>query len=227
MDPHFTARGDADGALTPRVCKLVLIDNCCVMRDGLCALIEQQPDLRVVGQAATTVLVAPLDVTPDVIVTEVDLPDTGHGEVISGLRRLFPHTPILVLTLVDHPAEVHSVLAAGAEGYLLKTATTPDLLSAIRALAGGGTYLQPSLRLGLERWHVLRNAALELTPKEADVLRLVARGHTNAEVAQLHGVSRRTVETHRGRIYQKLGLRTRAELFQYALDSGLLERHAP
>jgi DNA-binding NarL/FixJ family response regulator len=230
MGLHSATRGDADGVPTrspsPRICKLVLVDKCSVMREGLCALIEQQPDLRVVAQAATVVGVEPLDVTPDVIVTDVDLPDARYGEVINGLGRRFPLVPILALTLVDHPAKVRSVLAAGAGGYLLKTAATPDLLEGIRALAGGGTYLQPSVRVELERWHLLRNSAVELTPKEEHVLRLVARGHTNAEVARLQGVSRRTVETHRGRIYQKLGLRTRAELFEFALDNGLVDRDA-
>jgi two-component system response regulator NreC len=204
--------------------KVMLVDNRTVVREGLCALIEQEPDLVVVAQAATVGDAGALGITPDVIVTEIELADTPQGEVIDGLGGLFPRTPILVLTLVGQPAQVQSVLAAGAAGYLLKTAATADLLGGIRALAAGETYVQPSLRLELEQRHRRRDTALELTPKEQRVLRWLAFGHTNAEVARLLGVSLRTVETHRGRVYQKLGMRTRAELFQYAWNAGLLDR---
>ena len=222
MEPPFAVSGDAERVPTPRPLNVMLVDNYTVMREGVSALIGQQPDIVVVAQAATIRGAGRFDVTPDVIVAEIDLPDARHADVISGLRRLFPESPILVLTLVDDPAKVQSVLAAGADGYLLKTAAVPDLLNGIRTLAGGETYLQASLRRKLERWDRLRDAKLELTPKEEQVLRLIARGYTNAEVANLRGISRRTVETYKSRIYQKLGLRTRADLFQYAWDRGLL-----
>jgi two-component system response regulator NreC len=202
----------------------MLVDHGTLVRAALAALIEQQPDLVVVAQASTIGDAGTFHGTPDVIVTDIDLPDARHRDVISGLRGVFPQSPILVLTFVGHPAKVQSVLAAGANGYLLKTAATPDLLSAIRALAAGEIYVQPSLDREVERWRRSRDTTLELTPKEEQVLRLLAVGHTNDEVAALLGVSRRTVETHRGRINEKLGLRTRAEVFRYAWDVGLLER---
>jgi DNA-binding NarL/FixJ family response regulator len=202
----------------------MLVDHGTLVRAALAALIEQQPDLVVVAQASTIGDAGTFHGTPDVIVTDIDMPDARHRDVISGLREAFPQSPILVLTFVGHPAKVQSVLAAGANGYLLKTAATPDLLSAIRALAAGEIYVQPSLDREVERWRRSRDTTLELTPKEEQVLRLLAVGHTNDEVAALLGVSRRTVETHRGRINEKLGLRTRAEVFRYAWDVGLLER---
>lgn len=202
----------------------MLVDNGTVVREGLRALIEQQPDISVVAQASTVQGAGTFDVTPDVVVTDIELPDARHADVISGLRGAFPQSPILVLTFVGHPARVQSALAAGANGYLLKTAATPDLLSGIRAVAGGEAYLPPSLRLELERWHRSRDATLQLSAKEEQVLRLLAVGHTNSEVAGLLEVSRRTVETHRSRITEKLGLRTRVELFRYVWDVGLLER---
>jgi DNA-binding NarL/FixJ family response regulator len=222
MKPPIAVSGDAEHGAIPRPLSVMLVDQYTVMREGLSVLIEQQPDIVVVAQASTVTGAASFDVTPDVIVAEVDLPDARHAEVISGLHGHFPDSRILVLTVVDDPAKVQSVVAAGADGYLLKTAAAHDLLDGIRALARGETYLQSSSRPELERWGWLRDATLQLTPAEVYVLRLIARGYTNAEVANLQGISPRTVETHRSRIYQKLGLRTRAELFQYAWDTGLL-----
>ena len=201
----------------------MFVDDRTVVRQGICALIEQQPDLVVVAQAASVREAGAVGVTPDVIVTEVDLPDARHGDVISGLRKFFPETSILVLTRVDHPAKIQSALAAGANGYLLKTASASDLLNGIRLIAAGDTYLQPSLGVALARWHRPRDSNLGLSPKEERTLGLIALGHTNAEVAVLTGVSLRTVEAHRARIHQKLGRRTRAELVQYAREVGLVE----
>lgn len=215
MEPPIATSRDAP-------LSVMLVDNDTVMREGLSVLIEQQPDLVVVAQAATVRGAGGFEVTPDVIVSEVDLPDAHHADAIRGLQRHFPVSPILALTSVDDPAKVQSVLAAGADGYLLKTAAASDLFNGIRALACGETYLQSSSRLDLERWDWPRDASLHLTPAEAEVLRLIARGYTNTEVANVRAVSTRTVETHRSRICQKLGLRTRAELFQYAWDNGLL-----
>jgi two-component system response regulator NreC len=201
--------------------KVLLVDNRVLVREGICALIAGQPDFAVVAQVASVASAKGLDITPDLIVTEIDLPDAQQVDVISALRASFPQSAILVLTLVDHPAKVQSVLAAGADGYLLKTAATYDLLTGIRALAAGNTYLQPSLGVELARWHRFRDAS-GLSPTEERVLRLLALGHTNAQVAHLCEVSLRTVETHRARIHQKLGRRTRAELVQYAREVGLV-----
>ena len=201
---------------------VMLVDGRDVVREGLHTLIDQQPDLVVVSQVAAVHDAGRLGETPDVIVTDIDLPDAKHRDVITGLRRFFQQSPILVFTAIDHPATVQSVLDAGAEGYLLETATPSDLLTGIRAVARGETYLQPELGVELARWHRPRELTPELSPKEVDVLRLLALGHTNAEIANLSGVSLRTVETHRARIQRKLGRRTRADLVQYAREVGLV-----
>jgi two-component system response regulator NreC len=223
--PPVTAVDDGGDAVS--ICQAVevmLVDHRNVVREGLCALIDQQPDLVVVAQAASVDDAGRLDVRPDVIVADIDLPDARPDDVISGLRALFPRSPILVLTLVSQPATVQSVLAAGADGYLLqKTAATTELLTGIRALAGGESFLQPSLGVELAHWYRTRDSALGLSTKEQEVLRLVALGHTHREVARHCGVSLRTVETHRARIHQKLGRRTRAELVRYAREVGLID----
>ena len=129
------------------------------------------------------------------------------------------------LTAVDDLDTVQQALAAGADGYVLKSASTLDLFAGIRTVARGGVYLQPSIGVAFASRPPERAAQSSiggLTPKETDVLRYLALGHTNAEVAKLLGASLRTIETHRAHIHQKLDLHTRAELVRYALDGGLL-----
>ena len=147
---HVTALGSEQGQVMTVVArppsslgtvKVLLIDPCVVMREGLCALIARQPDLVVVAQADGVRGAAGLDLTPDVIVTDVDLPDREQREAISGLRSLFPHSAILVLSMDEQPATVDAALAAGARGYVLKTASSPELFRGIRALAAGQTYI--------------------------------------------------------------------------------------
>jgi two-component system response regulator NreC len=224
-DVESAGSGDAEPAPVRRQSEdpvnVLLVDNRELVREGIRALIDGQPDFEVVAQVASLGSARTVDVTPELIITEVDLPDAKQADVISGLRETFPQSAILVLTMVDHPAKVQSMLAAGADGYLLKTAATHDLLTGIRALAAGQTYLQPSLGVELARWHRLRDTS-GLSPTEERVLRLLALGHTNSQVARLCEVSLRTVETHRARIHEKLGRRTRAELVEYAHEVGLV-----
>lgn len=206
---------------------LLLVDDCIIVREALRVLLDQQPDLRVLAQAATMRDTAGLSFSPDVIITELELPDARGQEVVRALRSGFRGAAILVLTLVTRPAKVEGVLAAGANGYVLKTASVDDLLRGIRAVAHGETYLQPSLGVALARHdHGGVGADIGADPlsaREASVLRLVALGHTNTEIAGLVGVSRRTVESHRAHIHQKLGDQTRAELVRYAYANGLVD----
>jgi DNA-binding NarL/FixJ family response regulator len=227
--PHNGARtAAADLVGSPRkvTISVFLVDSRTVVREGLCALIDGQPGLTVVGQAGGVGSLGQVTPTPDVVVTEIELADARGPDVIRLLRAALPGSSILVLTLVDSPARVQAVLAAGADGYLLKTSCGAELTAGIRAVAFGTTYLQPSLGVALGRWHSPRDSTVRLTPAEERILGLLALGHTNAEMAHLTGVSVRTVETHRGRILQKLGSRTRAELVQYAWAAGLIDANS-
>jgi two-component system, NarL family, response regulator NreC len=219
----WVGESEPSSCLSSRAVDVLLVDGRAVVREGLCVVIDQEPDLAVVAQAATVRDAGSLDVEPHVIVTDVDLTDAKHGDVISGLREFFRESSILVFTPIGDPAEVQSVLAAGARGYLLETAPTAELLAGIRAVAGGETYLQPSLGVELARLHLPRDAAAGLSPREEQVLRLIALGYTNVEVARLCRVSLRTVESHRAHIQRKLDRRTRAELVEYARESGLID----
>jgi two-component system, NarL family, response regulator NreC len=201
----------------------MVVDPRAVVRAGLRALIDKESDLVVVAQAPSLRDTMTFDVTPDVIVTGIDLPDAERGEVIGRLRELFQSSSILAFTPIGHLADVQSVLAAGAMGYLLESADVTDLLTGIRTVAGGDTYLQPSLSIALAGLHRAGDTTPELTPQEEQVLRFLALGYTNVEVARHCGVSLRTTESHRAQIRRKLGRRTRAELVEYALEVGLIE----
>jgi len=219
--------GAFETSVSDQAVGVMLVDGRAVVREGLRAVIEPQPDLVVVAEAETVRDAGRFDLTPDVIVTDIDLPDAKSGDVIRALRRSFERSPILVFTPIGHPSEVQSVLSAGADGYLLETASTDDLLSGIRAVAGGETYLQPSLSVDLARLHQAREATPELSPMEEQVLRLVALGHTNTEVARLCHVSLRSAESYRAQVQRKLGRRTRAELVAYAREHGLIDLDRP
>jgi two-component system, NarL family, response regulator NreC len=198
--------------------RVVVVDDRAMVREG----IEQQPDLLVVAHSASISSAKELQVKADLIVADIDAPDPLYGDVIVATGRLFPDVRLLALSMVRHPAKVQHALDMGADGYLLKTARAADLLTGIRSLGRGEPYLQPLLGVELARWSQGDGSSFDLSVKEENVLQMLALGNTNPEIAQYLGVSLRTVETHRSRIYHKLGLKTRAELVRYARNVGLL-----
>jgi two-component system response regulator NreC len=225
-DPVTDHRASDSQASGPGI-DVVIVNSRSIMREGLCVLLDGQPDLRVVGQAETIASAESLAVHPHVTVTDVDLPDARDDRVIERLRAIFPESSILVLTLVDDLAKVRSVLAAGADGYLVETAEVSDLFLGIRTVAGRETYLQPSMAVALARWHaghaLVNSLAGSLTHREQQVLRLIALGHTNTEIAGHLDVSLRTIESDRAFIREKAGSQKRAELVRYAREVGLLD----
>jgi len=206
---------------------VLLMDDHVVVREGLRALLERQEDLRVVGEASTVAEAEEAELEPDVIVADLVLPDGKGSDVVRRLRARHPDSAVLVLTMVDNPTDVQLCLAAGARGYLLKESASTELVDAVRRVAGGSEYLQPALGAALARWRdaparVHARAADRLTEREREVLRLIALGHTNAEIAAMLYVSVRTVENHRSSLMRKLGVRTRAELVRQAGEIGLV-----
>jgi two-component system response regulator NreC len=161
------------------------------------------------------------------VVTDLLLPDGAGGQVVVEILRLIPAAAVLVLSAARHPARVQEALDAGAHGYVSRMATPVELLQGLRAAAVGELYLEPSLGVALARWSGSgRRDGLGpsgLSSREEQVLRLVALGHTNLEIARLLGVSLRTVENHRTSLVQKLGRKTWAEWVQLANDSGLIQ----
>ena len=201
--------------------RLLFVDEKHLVRDGLRALVDEQSGFEVVGQAASIETASTLGVQPDVVVTELVLPDASGIEVVNSLRRIFPRAAIFVLTDIEHRSQVEPVVAAGVDGYMLKTAATEEFLSGVRSVAQGVQYVQPSLRSVISRREPAPDERApapfgSLTAKEREVLQYLVLGHTNAEIASLCAVSLRTVEARRARVLHKLGVRTRAELVRVA-----------
>jgi two-component system response regulator NreC len=201
---------------------VMIIDSRVIFRAGLCAVLAPVPDVAVVGQAADADEAARIGGSVDVVVAGIDLSDPARDRRVGALRRIAANGAVLLMAPVGTSATFDGVLSAGADGYLLETAGSIDLVEGIRTVADGGSYLQPTLGVQLARSQPRSEAALPLTSHEEKLLGLLALGHTNAEVARLCDVSLRTVEARRARLRQTLGRHTRAELVEYARETGLV-----
>ncbi|HSZ12597.1 MAG TPA: response regulator transcription factor [Solirubrobacteraceae bacterium] len=203
--------------------RVVLADDQAGMLKGLTQLLEDEPDLDVVGVAGDLMSVTGhvQQRQADVLVLDLSLQGGSSMEAIGQLRERVPDTEIVVLTMEQTPAVAQRALTAGACGYVTKDRADTELAQAIRAAVRGEQYVSPQVSAGLEELHrALTGGAL--TPREVEVLRLIALGHTSVEIARKLHLSPRTVETHRAHIHKKLALATRAQLVGYALRRGLL-----
>lgn len=202
---------------------VVLVDDHAVVRGALKALIEGQEGLGVIGEADTieSAIATVAEKQPGVLVLDVNLPDGLAVDAISELRSRSPETEVVLLTMERDLTLARRALEAGAKGYLFKDSAHLELTEAIRAAAAGEQHLAPAVAAGLESQGNEENPTL--SPRETDVLRLMALGHTNREIGEQLSLSVRTVETHRAHIQQKLGLSSRPELTQYALANGLID----
>jgi two-component system response regulator NreC len=217
--------------------RVLIADDHAVLRAGLRMLIDAQSDMKVVGEAAdgaeTVNRARALEI--DVVLLDLSMPGPPSTVTIERLARLDPSPRVLVLTMHDDPVYLRGALQAGASGYVVKKAADVELLSAIRVVHRGGTFVNLTrpgeAERGQEVRRVLRDSPAAgqprpLSRREAEVLRLLAQGHTNQEAADRLSVSIKTIETHRKRLGDKLGLKSRAELFRFAVESGLLDPNA-
>ena len=204
--------------------RVVIADDHAVVRRGLRQVLDSEDGVEVVAEAANLE-----DARryvrghhPTVLVLDLNLPEGLSLNAIPEIRSEFPDTRIVVLTMQNEPAYARQALSAGALGYVLKEAAESELLEAVRRAAAGDTYLNPRLgaRVAAEP---PPGAPDGLSEREVEVLRMIALGHTNAEIAEQLYLSVRTVETHRAHIQQKLGLGSRSELVRYALDHKLVD----
>ena len=213
--------------------RILLVDDHTVLRAGLKLLLDGQPDMLVAGEAGDgqTALTLAATLHPDVILLDLTMPGLGGLDALPALRKLAPDARILILTMHDDEGYLRQALKMGAVGYVLKKAAESELLSAIRAVVGGEVYVQPTMARCLLDDLIPQSATLQsdqvdvwdlLTEREQEVLRLVALGHTSAEIADLLSLSPKTVDTYRARGMEKLGLRSRAALVQFAIAHGLL-----
>jgi two-component system response regulator NreC len=217
----------ADGAPI----SVVLADDHAVVRSGLRMVLERAPGIHVVSEAgdASAALRTTHGHKPTVLVLDLNMPGEPTSlEAIPRVRDVSPATRIVVLTMQEDPEFARRALRAGAAGYVLKESADEELIEAVRRVAGGETYLTPSLGAALAAApSEPPGPPDDLTEREAEVLRLIALGHTNAEIGRELFLSVRTVESHRAHVQQKLGRSTRAELVRYALDHGLVEPRRP
>ncbi|HZQ04303.1 MAG TPA: response regulator transcription factor [Gaiellaceae bacterium] len=208
--------------------RVLIVDDHAVVRAGLRLLIDAEDDLETVGEAgdARTAIFEARSTAPDVILMDVVMPEQSGLEALPKLLHEHPETKVLILSMQDDPRYVREAFAAGASGYVLKEAADSELVTAIREVAAGGRYVHPELGARLieaDAAAARRAEADPLSDREREVLRLLALGHTNQEIAKRLYISVRTAETHRAHIMQKLRLGSRAELVRYALAEGLLE----
>jgi two-component system response regulator NreC len=211
--------------------RVMLVDDHAIERQGVRSLLDAQSDITVVGEAGDGLEALPLvgQCHPDIVVTETIMPRMNGLELTGQLLRRYPELKVLVLTRNDREDCVLRLVQAGANGYLLKTVDRKELLTAIRAVVRGGRILQPdALEAVLDdylqrvREPSARRFSVELTAREREVLKLIAEGNTNQDIADLLCLSRKTVETHRSNIMDKLDMHKVTDLVKYAIRDGLV-----
>jgi two-component system, NarL family, response regulator NreC len=208
---------------------IVLADDHPIVRQGLRAVLDAEPDYEIVGEASdgleTLAVVERLK--PSILIVDVMMPGLNGLEVTRRVVERFPHTRVMVLSIHADEAHVLEALRYGAAGYALKDVDLADLIRGLREVAAGHRYLSPPLSERAIDAYAKRAAASDsadetLTPREREILQLVAEGHTNAEIGLRLGISPRTVEVHRANLLHKLNLRTPADVIRYAIRRGLL-----
>lgn len=214
--------------------RIFLADDHAVIREGLKMLINAQPDMEVVGEAddGDAALTQVASLRPDVAVIDISMPGTNGVLVTRGLRELCPNVRVIVLTVHRDRVYVRQVMSAGATGYVLKLARPGDFLQAIRTVAGGGIYIHPGVAEVVVETvaDAIRRNSDELdrpalTPREIELLQLMAKGYNNKEISTRMEITVKSVETYKVRVMDKLGFRSRVQVIQFALHQGWL--HVP
>jgi len=212
---------------TPQTIRILLADDHELVRDGIRARLEKTGALEIVGEATNgreaLDLVAALK--PDVVLMDISMPVMNGLEAANEVRRRFPKTSVLVLSIYDNPEYVRGMVQAGARGYILKDISAKEMITAITSVANGGYYF--SSAVGQNLMSVPQAPLVEdpygLTERERQVLTAIARGQPNKEVAKNLGISVRTVESHRLNLREKVGTRNAAQLYKVAQELGLLD----
>jgi DNA-binding NarL/FixJ family response regulator len=209
--------------------RVLIADDHTLFRAGLRALFASEEDIEVVGEAGDgeEAFRKALELRPEVVVMDLMMPNVNGMEATRRLHAELPETKVLVLSMYDDEEHVQRLLASGASGYMLKKATSDELLRALREVVAGGVPLDPSVAAKVVKDYVRRvqgdeEPGAELTPRELEVLKLIAQGGSNQAIAAELGLSRKTVDVHRANLMRKLELHTVTELVKYALRRGLI-----
>ena len=217
---------------------VVIADDHAILRAGLRMLLNAESDIQVVGEAENgeQTLAQVRSVKPDVLLVDVSMPGMSGIEVASEVSKRSPRTRVVFLTMHTEPAYLHSALAAGAAGYVLKRSLDSDLVSAIRDAHSGGTPIDPGVAKHLVEKALSRSGQRKLSARESfsllsqreqSVLKLVAEGYTNADIAARSFISVKSVETYRARLLKKLRIKTRREILRFAIEAGCLNIKDP
>jgi two-component system response regulator NreC len=216
----------------PEKIRILLSDDHTILRTGLRMLIGAAGDLEVIGEAQDGEEAVALTerLAPDVVLMDISMPKMDGIKATAEIKRRMPGVKVLMLTMHENDEYLFRTIQAGGSGYVLKKAADDEVLDAIRHVAAGGAFLRPAVTTKLVQDYLERvnkgeesDSYGKLTEREREILRLIAEGHTNAQIAQMLVISVRTVESHRAHIMEKLGIQTRAELVKYALRKGLLD----
>lgn len=212
--------------------RLVIAEDHAILRDGLCALFRERPDLEVVAEATDgleAVRCAQVH-QPDLMLLDLSMPRSSGLEALAEIKRASPATKVLVLTVHKTEDYVFTALQAGADGYVLKDSSAPELLLAVRSVLAGERYLGPAIASQVISGYLgkegpgLRSAFADLTSREREVLKLIAEGYRNREIGEVLCISPKTVEKHRASLMDKLDLRTVPALTAYAIEKGLVSK---
>jgi DNA-binding NarL/FixJ family response regulator len=211
--------------------RIFLADDHAVLRDGLRALVNAQPDMEVVGEAdnGRAAWLKAKELLPDVVVMDVSMPEMNGAQASKRLKQSCPQVKILALTAHEDKGYLRHLLEAGASGFLLKRAATVELIHAIRVVAAGGSYIDPTLAGKLLSNYMRQPSSKnllepsDLSDREAEVLRQIAWGYSNKEIASQLNISVKTVETYKTRLTEKLALKGRTEIVRYAVRQGWLQ----
>ena len=220
---YILARMGPDDGQAGGTIRIVLADDHEIVRNGIKLVLEEQDDMEVVAEAADgeEAVRFTLGHKPDVLVLDLNMPGVSGLEAIPRALEASPDTAVVVLTMQSEPAFAREALRTGARGYVVKQSAASELVGAVRAIIGGDTYINPSLGARMAAEPADPGPPDDLTPREVEILGLLALGHTNPEIADQLVLSVRTVETHRANIQSKTGVSTRAELVAYADEHGL------
>jgi two-component system response regulator NreC len=208
----------------PDAISIVLADDHEIVRSGIRMVLEAQPDMTVVAEAGDgdEAVRYALGHKPTILVLDLNMPNVSGLDSIPRIQEASPETAIIVLTMQAEPAFARQALQTGAKGYVIKQSAASELVGAIRAVIDGDTYINPSLGARLAAEPPATGPPDHLTPRETEILGLLALGYTNPEIADRLVLSVRTVETHRANVQRKSSASTRAELVAYAVDNGLM-----
>jgi DNA-binding NarL/FixJ family response regulator len=220
---------------SPEIVRIVLADDHPIVREGLKLLINAQPDMRVIGEAANgqDAWLAAKELAPDVLVMDLSMPVLNGADATAQVKKECPNVRILALTVHEERFYLTQLLRAGASGYVLKRAAAAELVRAVRIVASGGTYIDPTLAGSIVEGYLDSQVSTPhpahdtLSDREREVIIRIAHGFSNKEIGVALGLSVKTVETYKARVAEKIGLKSRVDIVRYAARRGWLNESAP